>query len=126
MAQFVTTENNVLRAAASLAANGTATSNLNLTGGPLSATLVVSSTPGATVTANAGITINILVSGDGGSTYSTVPAYSTFIPSVASTLASVAIELPGGKRYQVQYVNTDGSNAITLVGSVYSVVVSLG
>jgi hypothetical protein len=104
-----------------LAAATTATANLDLeTSGPLAATLVVSSTPGASVTAGAQLTVNVLVSVDGGTTYDTVPVTSVALPSVASTLASVAISLAGGLKYQVQFVNTDATNAIATVGAVYS------
>jgi hypothetical protein len=121
MASFTITNNQTLRAGASLAAATTATANLDLeTSGPLAATLVVSSTPGASVTAGAQLTVNVLVSVDGGTTYDTVPVTSVALPSVASTLASVAISLAGGLKYQVQFVNTDATNAITTVGAVYS------
>jgi hypothetical protein len=49
-----------------------------------------------------------------------VPVTSVALPSVASTLASVAISLAGGLKYQVQFMNTDATNAITTVGAVYS------
>ena len=121
MASFTITNNQTLRAGASLAANTTQTANLDLeTSGPLKATVVVSSTPGASVTSGAQLTINVLVSVDGGSTYDTVPITSVAIPSVASTLASVAIEVAGGVRYQFQFVNTDSTNSLTTVSATYS------
>lgn len=119
-----------IRASGSLAANTTdSTPIVNLesaTAGPLGATVYVASTPGASVTAGAQLTINVSVSVDGGTTYPTVPSFSFAIPSVASTLASLTFTLPGGARYRVQCVNSDSSNAITTLFVCYGDVISIG
>lgn len=114
MAVLHWTTNQTLRASATLAANTTATVALDLeTAGPLGAVLVVKSTPGASVTSGAGLTINLRQSADGGSNFSTIATMSFFIPSVASTAASLAISVPPGN-WDVDHANTDVSNAITV------------
>lgn len=119
-----------IRASGSLAANTTdSTPIVNLesaTAGPLGATVYVASTPGASVTAGAQLTINVSTSVDGGTTYPTVPDMSIAIPSVASTLASITFRVPGGSRTRVQLVNSDGSNALTTVVASYGVINSVG
>lgn len=127
MANLQTSDNNSLRASASLAANTTDNKTLNMEGpgGPLQATINIDCTPGGTVAAGAQLTVNVLVSTDGGSTFATVPLFSVAIPSVISTRACATIVLEGGKYYRIAFVNTDASNAITTLVSTYSLVTSI-
>lgn len=121
MAVYTLSENNTLKASASLAASGVTTNDLDLsTSGPLEATVYVGNTGGGTVQAAAQVTVSVLVSVDGGTTYTTLSGGGTFgISTVASTLVSNSITLAGGKRYRFQFTNTDTANATTVV-AIYS------
>lgn len=121
MAVINLTENQSLRASATLAAAANVNTSDLYVAGAFGYDVVVTGTPGGTIVANSGITINVLVSADAGSTYPTTATIGPFfLASVASTLNSLGFSLPGGKRYRINLVNTDGTNSIASVSVLYA------